>query len=183
VDVHNLSSRAGAAVVVSSLLLCTSLATADAASSAQVASAPTTVTSGTWGAVATTNTTAPFGTGPLALTFTLGGPSRQYFNAVNAGTLPLIAESFKITTTAGSAIIEACSTTWTESNGRCPSGVITTVTTSGAGYTSFSAPLPAAGSSIRLRARVTGLQLLDSTVTINVEVTRAQARAAATTGN
>lgn len=141
-DVHSPSSRAGAAAVATALLLCTSVAAADATSGAQ-SSAETTVTSGSWAAVATTSNTAPYGSGPLALTFDPLGTSRQYFNVVNTGTLPLLGTTLTATTTASSAAIEACSTTWSESDGNCPSGVITTVTTTGAGPTPFSAPLPA----------------------------------------
>jgi hypothetical protein len=181
-DVHSPSSRAGAAAAVTALLLCTSLAAADAASSAQATSAATAVSSGSWGAVATTSTSPPYGSNPLALTFTLMGTGTQYFNLVNTGTLPLIGGTITATTTASSAVIEACSTTWSESNGRCPSGVVTTVASTGAGPTPYSTPLPASGSSVRLRARITGLKL-SSTVTIGVEVSRTQARAVTTTGN
>lgn len=180
-DVHSISSRAGAAAVATALLLCTSLPASDAASSAQAASETTAVTSGSWAAVATTRTTAPYGTGPLALTFTLLGTGTKYFTVVNTGTLPLSGGTFTATTTASSAAIEACSTTWSESNGTCPSGVITTVTSTGAGAKPFSAPLPASGSSIRLRARITSLQV-DSIVTVSVQITRAQARAATISG-
>ena len=178
-DVHSPSSRAGAAAVATALLLCTSLAAADAASSARATSATTAVTSGSWGAVATTDTAA---SGPLALTFTLMGSGTQYFNVVSTGTLPLSGGNYTATTTASNAVIEACSTTWNESNNRCTSGVITTVTTTGAGPTPFAAPLPAAGSSIRLRARITGVRLA-STVTVSVEVSRTQARYASVTGS
>ena len=181
-DVHSPSSRAGAAAAVTALLLCTSLAAADAASSAQTTSTTAAVTSGSWGAIATTATAAPYSNIPLALTFTLVGSGTQYFNVVNTGTLPLIGETFTATTTASNAVIEACSTTWNEANNRCSSGDITAVTTTGAGPTLFVAPLPTAGSSIRLRARITGVKLA-STVTIGVKVSRAQVRAATTTGS
>lgn len=180
-DVH--SSRAGAAALATALLLCTSLAAADAASSARAASGSMAATSGRWGAVATTSTVAPYGSGPLALTFTLLGTTTQYFNVVNTGTLPLTDEIFRATTSGTSAAVEACSTTWNESTGSCPSGVITTVTTTGAGPTAFAAPLPATGSTIRLRARITGLLLGSTTITISVNVNRTQVRAASVTGS
>jgi hypothetical protein len=169
-------------VAVTALLLCTSLTTANAAGTAQTTSAPAAVSSGSWGAVATTRGSAPYGTAPLALTFTVLGADRQYFNVVNTGTLPLIGQTFTATTTAGSAAIEACSTAWNESTGSCPSGIITTVTTTGVGPKSFAAPLPTAGSAIRLRANKTS-GLLSFTVTVGVSVARTQVRMASTTGS
>lgn len=182
-SVHSPSIRAGAAVAVTALLLCTSLTTADAATSAQTGSAPRAVSSGSWGAVATTRGAVPYSTDPLALTFTALGADRQYFNVVNTGTLPLIGETFTATATTGSAAIEACSTAWNESTGSCPSGIITTVTTTGVGPTSFAAPLPTAGSAIRLRARRTSVLQLNLTVTVGVSVDRTQVRMASTTGS
>lgn len=165
--------------MATTLLLCTSLAAADAASSAKVAST-TAVTSGHWGAVATTGTATNV-SGPLELTFPGTTPEPQYFNVVNTGALSLTSQIYKATTTGNSVEIQMCSTTWNEPNGSC-SGNLTTVPINGS--TIFTAPLPATGSKIRLRARIIGLQLLgSSTVTISVSVTRAQVRAASVTGS
>ena len=179
-DVHPRSSRAGAAAVATALLLCTSLAAADAASSAQAKTTTTAaVTSGSWAAVATTATAPPYSTGPLALTFSSLLAEPQYFNLVNTGTLPLAAVTFEATTTRGSAVIEACNSTWNELLGTCPTGAIT-VATSGTGPTPYTVPL-SVGSSVRLRASVSNGRNL--TMTIGVNVARAQARAAAITGS
>lgn len=182
-DVHLPNSRAGAAVAAAALLLCTSLTAADAASSAEAASPKVAVSSGSWSAVATTSRVPPYGTGPLQLSFPILDTKPQYFSLVNTGTVPLIAETLSATTNS-SAIIETCSTTWDEITGSCLSGTVTTVisTATGAGSTVLTNPLPAPGSSIRLRAQLLDLNLLGSTVTINVEVTRAQARAATVSG-
>ena len=179
-DVHSPSSRAGAAAAVTALLLCTSLAAADAASSAQTTSTTAAVTSGSWGAIATTATAAPYGTGPLTLTFSGLLSAPQYFNLVNTGTLPLTAVTVEATTTRGGAVIEACSTTWNELLGTCSSVLPVTVATSGAGPTAYTVLLPA-GSSIRLRASVTNSR--NFAMTIGVKVSRAQVRAATTTGS
>jgi hypothetical protein len=155
------------------------VAAADAASSAQAASTAAAVTSGSWAAVATTATAPPYGTGPLALTFSSLLAEPQYFNLVNTGTLPLAAVTFEAITTRGSAVIEACSSTWNELLGTCPTGAII-VATSGSGPTPYTVPL-SAGSSVRLRASVTSSR--NFTMTIGVNVTRAQARAAAITSS
>ena len=180
-DAHH--SRAGAAAALTALLLGTSLAAADAAGSARTASTTTLVTSGSWGAVATTKTSAPYGTGPLVLGFTLLGTSTRYFNVVNTGALPLNAAMITATTRGNTAVIEACSTTWNETFGTCPSGTITTVTTTSTSPATLTASLPAYGSTIRLRARITDLLTVNSTVSVSVDVSRAQARAATRTGS
>lgn len=184
VDVHSHSSRAGAAAVATALLLCTSLAAANAASSAKAESGAAVVISGSWGAVATTKTAAPYGSGPLQLNFRPLDTRPQYFSVANTGTLPLIAQTLRAATDSSSAAIEACSTTWDEITGSCLSGTITTVvsTATGSGSAVFPAPLPDRGSLIRLRALLVGSNLLGTTVTIRVDVTRAQARAATISG-
>jgi hypothetical protein len=165
--------------VATALLLCTSLAAADAASSAQAASAAA-VSSSNWGAVATVSTAPPYGTDPLTVTFSGLLSAPQYFNLVNTGTLPLTAVTIEATTTRGAAAIQACATAWNETLDICPSGAVT-VATSGAGPTPYNAPMPTVGSSIRLRASVTSGR--NFTMTIGVNVTRAQVRAASVTGS
>jgi hypothetical protein len=180
VDVHSSSSRAGAAAAVTALLLCTSLAAADAANSAQAVSTRMPAASGNWGALATTRTTAPYGTGSLKLTFSGPLPPSQYFTVVNTGTLALAGQIYKATTSGNSVEIQMCSTTWNESNDSCS---VTPTTVPSNGSSAFTAALPATGSKIRLRARIIGVQLSSSTVTISVNVTRTQVRAATITGS
>ena len=179
-DVHFSCSRAGGAAAATALLLCTSLAAADAASSAQAASAAAAVTSGSWGAVATTSATPPYGNSPLVLTMTTTTDTRS-FNVVNTGTLPLTGVILQATTNRGAAVIEACTTTWNEPLHLCSLGSITVAATSGTGATTYAVPLPT-GSSVRLRARTTSGQR-NFTLTIGLNVTRTQARAATTSGN
>lgn len=180
VDVHDArSSRAGAAAAATALLLCTSLAAADAANSAHAVTTRMSVASGSWAALATTKTTAPYGNGPLKLTFSGLLPPSQYFTVVNTGTQPLVGQIYKASTSGNSVEIQTCSTAWNESNDSC-SVLPTTVPSNGS--SAFTAALPATGSKIRLRARIIGAQLSSSTVTISVNVTRAQVRAATITG-
>jgi hypothetical protein len=100
---------------------------------------------------------------------------------VNTGTLPLTAETYAATTNRGSAVIKACATTWNELRGTRPSNAIP-VANSGAGPAAYAGPLPAAGSSIRLRARATS-GLSNFTMMLSVSITRTQARAAAVSGS
>lgn len=182
-DVHFPSSRAGAAAAATALLLCTSLTAADGASSAQAVSRKGTVISGSWGAVASTSKGPDYGTGPLQLTFFAFDTRPQYFSVVNTGTIPLTAQTIRATTNSSSAVVEACSTTWNEIDGSCSSGgSIIKVITTDLGSTVLVSSLQDHGASIRLRAQPVGSNLLGSRVTINVEVTRTQARAATVSG-
>src|SRR5436305_13181306 len=57
------------------------------------------VGSGSWAAVATTASTAPFGTGALALNLGLLGKQLIYFNVANAGTLSLTGTTYTLSGT------------------------------------------------------------------------------------
>jgi hypothetical protein len=105
----------------------------------------------------------------------------QYFNLVNTGTFPLAGVALEATTSRGTAVIEACSTTWNELLHVCPLGSIAVAATSGAGAATYAVGLPT-GSTVRLRARATSGQR-NFTLTVSVNVTRTQARAASTTGS
>lgn len=198
-NVHLYPGRAVAAIAAAVLLVCTSTP-AEAATAAEASSVSRTVGSGTWGAAATLNTTAPYGTGPLTLTFTnIGSPGQpsftpQYFTVGNTGTLPLTQASYTGTPDAPSAvkfIVESCSTTWNESTGVCQNGTTTQILAAQGGSPAVpvtSTTVPAnAGGSIRLRARVTTSGQIPNhsttTLTIDVTVNRTQVRSATTTGS
>ena len=193
-SVHSPSSRAGAAVSVTALLLCTSLGAADAASSAQAASASTIASSASWGAVATTSTAAPYSPGPLVLTFPTGATGHgnglrepaQFFTVGNSGTLTLSAATYTVTSVATNSApvafsVDYCSTGWNESANTCsvPFAVVTSTSAPTLSAVAPSAP----GTGLRLRARLTGTSSRSTAVTINLEVARAQVRAATTTGS
>lgn len=186
------SSRTAAILAVTALLACTSLTPAEAASTAQASSARVVAGSGTWGAVATTNTTAPYGTGALVLTFpntgTNGQPvyPPQFFTVGNTGTITLTAATYTATGTPSTATftIEACSAGWNESANTC-SGVISTVLTTATSPQASTVVPPGAGQGIRLRASVAGTIPRSTTpsLTVGLSVTRAQGRPATTTGS
>ncbi|WP_354351123.1 hypothetical protein [Pseudarthrobacter sp. PvP090] len=192
------TGRAGAVVAAAALLVCTSTP-AEAATTAKASSVSQAVSSGTWGAVATLSP-APYGPGPLTLTFANNGnPAQpsftpQYFTVGNTGTLPLTRAGYTGTADAPSTvqfIIESCSTGWVEEQDVCQGGTPSTVLEAGFGSPAdpvTSATVPAVpGTSIRLRARIetTGNvpKKSTSTLTIDVTVTRAQVRAATRTGS
>lgn len=192
-NVHRYSSRAAAAIAAAVLLVCTSTP-ADAAATANTTSASQTVSSGTWGAVATQSGTAPYGS--LSLSFgnngTPGNPSftSEYFTVQNTGTLPLAAASYGGSTTAPSTAqfaIEACSATWNAD--ACPGGTVSTILTAQGTSTiqPTAGPVPATSAAVlTLRARVipTGNVSKSATLTliINITVDRSQVRSATTTG-
>jgi hypothetical protein len=187
-----LSSRTAATLAATALLVCASLTPAEAASTAQASSAGVAASSGAWGAVATTNTAAPYGTGALVLSFpnagTNGQPSYppQFFTVGNTGTINLTAATYTATGTPATAsfTIESCSGAWNETANTCPGTITTVITTAMSPQTSTAVPA-GAGQSIRLRAKVTGTiaKFTVPSLTLGVSVTRAQARAATTTGN
>lgn len=195
-NVHHYSSRAAAAIAAAVLLVCTSTP-AEAASTANTASASQTVGSGTWGAVATLRSAAPYGTGTLTLSFTNQGSSDnpsfkpQYFTVVNTGTLPMTKASYSGTTSAPSSVqflVDSCSGTWNEATGACQGGTPARVLAPQSGsfpYSVTSTTVPAsAKTSIRLRATVVVNDNISTTptLTVNVAVDRTQIRAATTTG-
>ena len=115
-----------AAVVVIGWMLPTSAA---ASGLAGRVTASETVASGSWAAVATTATSAPYGTGALNLTFTGSGgppPAAQYFSLVNTGTLALTGATVSLSVTPGTnTVLEVCTTLWNAGN--CLGGTITTL--------------------------------------------------------
>ncbi|NKX49451.1 hypothetical protein HER39_02415 [Arthrobacter deserti] len=142
---------------------------------------PQGVSSGIWGAVATTAAQAPYGNGPLALRFNaslLAPPPPQFFTLGNTGTLRLTAATFTVTATTGTAVLEVCSTAWNETNNTCPQGTITEVVRSGTAPRSASISPVNGGGTIRARARITSAIVSASDVGISVSVNRAQVRAA-----
>lgn len=196
-NVHRYSGRAAAAIAAAVLLVCTSTP-ARAATTANAASASQAASSGTWGAVATLSTTAPYGSGSLTLSFAniggVGNPAftPQYFTVGNTGTLPLIAASYGGSTSAQpnmQFIIESCSTTWNEATGACTGGTTATVLTTPTGTSTIPStlgPAPAtSGPGIRLRASVAFNGSVPktpaSTLTISITVDRTQVRSATTT--
>lgn len=174
---------------VAALLVCTSLTPADAASTAQ-AWAVTTASSGTWGAVATANTSAPYGSGHLVLTFPprpgLSSYPPRFFTVGNSGTLPITAATYTATGAplGASFTIEACSGRWDETANACPGTTSTIVSTSTSPHESAAVP-KLAGEALRLRATVAAGSVAifsTPTLTVGVSVSRQQVRPASTTG-
>lgn len=190
--VHPPSRAAAATLAAAPLLVCASFTPAAAASTAQAASAALTASSASWGAVATTNTTAPYGTGTLVLPFpnmgTNGQPSflPQFFTIGNTGTLAITAADYTATSspTSVALVIESCSTGWNETANTCSAAPATVLTTATSPRTSSNVPT-GAGQAIRLRATLTGTVPKNTTpsLTVGISVTRAQTRAATTTGS
>lgn len=199
-NVRSYPCRAAAAIAAAALLVCTSKP-AEAATVANAASASQAVGSGTWGAVASQSTAAPYGSGPLTLTFTntgsSGNPSfkSQYFTVGNTGTLPITAANYTGATAAQSSvrfIIESCSGIWNETNDTCSGGTATVLTTAfgTSTITPVAGPAPAtsATAGIRLRARVNTNGSVPNnnptqTLSLSITVDRTQVRTATTTGS
>lgn len=188
--VHSSASRAGAAAASTALLLCTSLAAADAAGSAQAASANT-VTAGSWGAVATNNTIEPYGAGPLVLPVPNVVPNgkpefRAFFTVASTGTLPISAASYTAAASPSGVTlrIEACSSGWNETADTCAGVRSTVLETPAANLISSTIPREA-GTAIRLRVSLVGAapKNTEPVLTIGVDVSRAQVRAASLTGS
>ena len=181
------SSRAGraAAAAVALLGVLGTTAVAEAATAGS-ATGTTSASSARWAAVPTDGTTAPTGTGPLALTFARmsGGngsaPPAQYLSVFNTGTLDLTGATYGVTSTSTTGevpVLERCTATWNEAVGTCLLGTITTVPTG----TSTTVAPQVVGSSVRLRVRFTRNVSAGTTVTVSSQVSRTQARLATTT--
>ena len=197
-NVHHYPGRAAAAIAAAVLLACTSTP-AQAATTANTASGSQTVPSGSWGAVPSRNTAAPYGSGPLTLSFPnnggVGNPSFTpvYFTVGNTGTLPITAANYGGSTSAQPPVqftLESCSTTWNEGTGACPGGSVATILTASGSSTIQATPGPAPasqGAGIRLRARANSdgsgnvPKTPASTLTLNISVDRTQVRTATTT--
>ena len=175
-----------AACAVAALVFGMCATSAWAGSSATARSITQQVTSGSWGAVATTSTSPPFGTGPYSVIFTSRRPLQSFFTIGNTGTLNLIAASFTVAASPNSesVVVEACSTSWDEPNNVCvnPGTITTVVSTTTSPATSRSVPVTS-GSRIRLRATLSRPQATTYTVTVTVGVTvaRSQVRSPSTT--
>ena len=196
-NVLSYTGRAAVAIAAAALPVCTFTA-AHAATTATAASASQSVGSGSWGAVATLSTAAPYGTGALKLTFTnQGTPGQptfapQFFTVGNTGTLPITQATYTGTAVAPSTvqyIVESCSTTWNESTGACTSGTTTQVLATPAGssivsVTSATVPTKP-GANLRLRARLASTGSVPNnsttTLTVGIAVDRTQVRTATTT--
>jgi hypothetical protein len=172
------------AVVTAALLVLTvsGVGAANALSSARSSNPGALAAStGTWGALPTTASGAPYTPGALTLTFLRNGnkaPAPQYFWLVSTGTLPLTAVTTTLTSTvAGKA--ETCSTGWVEATGTC-AGTVATLDTTTAGGTSTPLSL-AAGSRIRVKASLTVGLSGPTTMTVSLAVPRTGTRSGTTT--
>ncbi|MGO4856242.1 hypothetical protein [Arthrobacter sp. 2MCAF14] len=193
--------RYGSKVAVASavaVLLLWSSAPAEAAFLAGASAAPQAVGSGTWGAVATLNPAAPYGAGPLNLTFANSGSDASpvypivYFNTANTGTLPITQAGYTGAASAPSNVqftIESCSTTWDEAGNLCTGGTVSQVLTvaGGSSGSAASGTVPASpGAAIRLRARALTAGSIPAgtpylALAVGVSVDRTQVRAATVT--
>ncbi|MEW1808955.1 hypothetical protein [Pseudarthrobacter sp. NPDC080039] len=197
-NVHPYPSKAAVATAAAALLVCTSVP-AQAATTATAASVSQSVGSGSWGAVATLSTAAPYTTGALKITFTNQGTpgqpsfSPQFFTIGNTGTLPINRAAYTATAVAPSTvqfIVESCNTTWNESTGVCTNGTTAQLLATPAGSSTSSmtsTTVPSTpGANLRLRARVASTGNVPNnsptTLTVDLAVDRTQVRTATTTG-
>lgn len=170
--------------VIATALFVAPVLTAHAAEALSRAQAQRSVSasSATWGAVATTASAAPYGSGSLALTFARNGtkaPPPQYAWLVNTGTLALSSVSTTVTSTVAGKL-ETCSTTWVEATGAC-SGTVTVLDTTTTGATSRALAL-AAGTRTRVKASLTAsVPTATATLTVSLSVARTGTRAGTTT--
>ena len=184
---------AATAVALLGLFLATSGA-AEAAVTGQASSGSQTVTSGTFAVVPTLLTTGTPPPAPAALTMTALTP-RAYFNAVNTGTIDLVAASYNLNLTyvgTGTPTVTLAScpgNAWNQTLNTCPVGIVTIGSWS-AGSSSYTASsqVPAGpGDRLHLRATVSvslGGVMVSAAATANVQVSSGptrQIRAAITT--
>lgn len=158
---------AAAAVALLGVPLSWSAGTAAVADLRATASAGNAVGTATWSAVATTATTAPFGSGPLTLSFIKSGKNTsQYFHVANAGTVGLTAAQYRLTASpALDAVLEACDGTWNQRNGSCSGTIATLTSTAG---TTTSAVVPSApGTVLPVRVRLLAASK-ETTVVVDV---------------
>jgi hypothetical protein len=148
-----------------------------------------TVGSASWGAAGSTTSGSPAIGSPFTLHWSVSilGVNPQFFNVVNTGALALNAETYTTTISGGPKIVlTACvGADWSTVLGllgTC-SGTQVALGDSSSGPTAASVPIPA-GSHVSVKAAATGLLALGNyTTSINVSVSRAQARAAVTTNS
>jgi hypothetical protein len=122
-------NSSSATVITAALLLFTGARRpAEAAVQGRAQSATAAVSSGTWGAVATTATTAPYGTAPMSLSFPALSVSARFFTVGNTGTLTVTAATYTASSSNGlvTVKIEACNSGWNETANSC-SGLTMTV--------------------------------------------------------
>lgn len=179
-----LSSRVITAIAMTALLLGVGFSPANAAVGARTASATQQLGSGTWSAVATASATAPFGTGPLALSFPAASLIKyKFFTLANTGTLSLLSATVSVPVVPASAtvLIESCTAAWNESLNLCVGGVARTVVSSATVLGASTAFAAASLTGIRLRASLVSISLVDVAAIVNVAVPRSGARVATVT--
>lgn len=84
-----------------------------------------TVSTGTWGAVATTATTPPWPTGSFSAP--LRKNAATYFSVVNTGTLALQSAIYSVSAPGAVVTLLACSVPWDQTLGLCSTGAVPVV--------------------------------------------------------
>lgn len=132
------------------------------------AAATSSASSASWGAVATTAAAAPYGTGPLVLSFAKAAKAPpQYVNLVNTGSAPLSEAAYALTAQpALEVVLEACTGSWDERRGTC-TGTVLVLATSGTPAVSTTVPARP-GDLLRVRVRLTASRTPAMTVTLDV---------------
>lgn len=153
-----------------------------------------TVSSGTFAVVPTVTTSGTPAPAPAALTFTLAAP-RAFYDAVNTGTISLVAASYNINYTyigvgTPTMTLVACpGNSWNQTLNTCPVATVTIGSWSAGSSTDVaSTQVPVAnGDRLHLRATLTATGLITSAAaTANVTVSSGstrQIRAAVTTNS
>jgi len=191
-----LKRNAGRAVVISTALLGVLVGAVPAlAGAGGVARSPAqSLGSGSWSAVATTASSAPFGSGALSLLFGVLNTQVIYFNVVNTGALTLTGATYTLSGTSlpgnSTLAVSACvGGTWNQATDTCVGGALTTVLSSTGAVSSQSVSsaglFPAApGVSVQLQVTLSKNAAANALGTIGVSVTRStQVRAATSTNS
>ena len=179
-------TSAAAAFAVAALVLALSAPPAYAMATATGRSVTQLATSGHWGAVATAQTSAPFGTGPYAMSFASKKLLTSFFSVGNSGSVSLTGATLAVAASPNSptVTVEECTTTWNETKNTCtkPGSIVTVVSTLST-PASIATGSFSSGSSFRLRATVTDTKATTYpvTVTIGVSISRSDVVAATTT--
>jgi hypothetical protein len=125
-----------------------------------------TVTSGSWGAVAT----------PTAMTWTTGGGTNQTTIVTNTGSIALTGLTYKVTVSAGagttSFTLQTCARPW-NNGGNCPGRTETSIGGSyalGSVTTVSSSSIPAPGGAIYVEASASGAVATTVTMTLQISV-------------
>lgn len=125
--------------------------------------------SASWSVVATTSSAAPYGSGPLALSFRKAAKAAPpaYVNLVNTGSVTTRQAQYALSVTPlQDVVLEGCTGTWDERRDTC-SGTVVLLTTALLPTTSTFVP-SAPGSQLRVRVRLTSATPPDSTVVLDV---------------